>query len=431
MLRRVLLIAALALPAVPAVAATPSSVLHRAALTADQVVGLTDERLVGVSWTAGSPTVSVRWHSTQGWSGWEVADQDSAPQGLPGTEPLWRPAGADRVELRTTGAARGLRLLTVADTVKHTLGGARAQAATGRDVLGQVHSRAEWGADESQRRGKPEYAPRVNAVIVHHTVNANGYGANDVPSLIRADYAYHVQGRGWDDLGYNLLVDQFGRVWEGRYGGLGRATVGSHAGGFNDGTLGVAMIGDMTKTTASPLAEKALARVIGYAARTWGFEPTGSVTLTSKGSPRYAAGQRVTFPRVIGHQQTGRTACPGSVQDRLPALRSLAVVALRAAPVITSVALSGAPVHAPSAMSVDARLSLAAGWTATLTDPTGAVVAAGKGTTAAPTVSWDGQSGGLPAAPGTYRWVVTADDGFHPAVQKVGTFEVGLPLLPV
>ena len=68
--------------------------------------------------------------------------------------------------------------------------------------------------------------------------------------MIRADYAYHVRGRGWSDLGYNLLVDRFGRVWEGRHGGLGRATIGAHAQGFNTGTLGVSMLGDATRTRA-------------------------------------------------------------------------------------------------------------------------------------------------------------------------------------
>lgn len=430
-LLRLAVLAGLALPALPSEAAVPTALLRTASLAAHQVVALGSERLVGVTWTSGSATVRYRWHSATGWTGWQTAEQDTgdSPVGLPGTAPLWRPRGADRVELSTSGTARHLTLDRVTDALVHRLVTPPAQAATGRAVLGEVQPRSAWGADESLRRSAPSYAPSVQAVVVHHTANANGYSAADVPALIRADYAYHVQGRGWADLGYNLLVDQFGRVWEGRYGGLGRATVGSHAQGFNTGTLGVAMLGDMTQTTASTAARRAMARVIGYAALTWHFDPAGSVVLTSKGSPKFASGRRVSLPRVFGHQQTGNTACPGSLQDDLPDLRRLAKVAMGPAPRVTSTSVSGDPVHAPTPLVVDATLSLPAAWTVEVLDADGAVRATAKGTGTAPHLSWDGLSGGLPALPGSYRWRLAADDGFHPVVTQQAAFTVGLPLV--
>ena len=435
MLRRasVVLATAVALQVVPSLASSPlpgQPLLKVAALSRDAVVRLQGERLVGVTWRSGTPTVSLRWHTRTGWTGWAAAEDDTgdSPVGRPGTAPQWRPHGADRVEVRTAGPATDLHLVRVLDgVVRHTL--AVAEAATGRDILGSVHSRADWGADESIRRA-PRYAARVDAVVVHHTVNTNGYAQKDVPALIRADYAYHVQGRGWGDLGYNLLVDQYGGIWEGHAGGLGRATIGTHAQGFNTGTLGVAMIGDMTKTTASHEAERALAKVIAYASRTWGWDPAGKVALTSQGSPRYASGRRVTLPRVFGHQQTGMTACPGSLQDRLPYLRSLAKVALGPAPRIGTPVVSGAPVHAPTPLVLDTRLTLPAAWTIDVTDPQGnAVVTTARGSGTAPHLSWDGTDGGVPALPGTYTWTVKADDGFHPVVKLQGRFDVGLPLL--
>lgn len=433
----IVLAAALALQTVPTLASGPvvvKPVVSTAPMAAaDTVTALAHERMVAVTWTTGAPRIWVRWHQPTGWSRWSLAENDTgdSSQGTAGTEPLWRPAGADRVEIHTTGTAKQLTLVRVSDGITHRVWGAAiARAATGRAVLGDVHPRSDWGADESLRRRAPSYAAKVLAVTVHHTANANGYSREDVPALIRADYAYHVQTRGWADLGYNLLVDQFGGVWEGRAGGLGRATVGSHAQGFNAGTLGVAMLGDMTQAAATHEGEKALARVIGYAAATWGFDPTGSITLTSQGSPRYAAGQRVELHRVFGHQETGITACPGSLEDRLPYLRNLARVAMGPPPTIVAARLTGAPLHAPTPVVLDARLSLPALWTVDITDPQGSsIVATAAGSGTAPHLSWQGLTGVVPALPGTYTWTVKADDEFHDVVKVQGRFEVGLPVI--
>ena len=439
MLRRstIVLAAALALQTVPTLASGPvvvKPVISTAPLTAaDTVAALTHERMVAVTWTTGAPRVRVRWHQPLGWSRWSLAENDTgdSSEGTPGTEPLWRPAGADRVELQTTGTAKHLTLVRVSDGITHRLWGvAIARAATGRAVLGDVHPRSDWGADESLRRRAPSYAAKVLAVTVHHTANANGYSRADVPALIRADYAYHVQTRGWSDLGYNLVVDQYGGLWEGRAGGLGRATVGAHAQGFNAGTLGVALLGDMTQASATHEGEKALARVIGYAAATWGFDPAGTVDLTSQGSPRYASGQEVSLHRVFGHLETGITACPGSLEDRLPYLRHLATVAMGPAPQIVKVNLRGEPLHAPTPVILDAQLTLPASWTVDVTDPQGtSVVATASGTGTAPHLSWNGLTNFVPALPGTYTWTVKADDDFHDVVNLQGRFEVGFPLI--
>ncbi len=459
--RSTLALAALATSAVlqtlPSLAAGPAELqplLSQSPLAADQIISLRSERMVGITWSAGTPTVRLRWHIGTGWTAWTEAEDDSAdsPEGTPGTAPQWRPAGADRVQIRTAGRVQGLGLTRVTDGTPRRTWGNAAHAATpgssrttasrttagrttagrttaGRDLLGAVHSRADWGADESLRRRGPSYSGRVSAVVVHHTVNANGYQPQEVPALIRADYAYHVQSRGWADLGYNLLVDQYGGIWEGRAGGLGRATVGTHAQGFNTGTLGVAMIGDLTKTALSHNAEKAFARVFAYAARTWGFDPSGSVALTSQGSARYPSGRRVTLPRIFGHGETGITACPASVQDRLPYLRGLTKVAMGPAPKIGQPVVKGTPVHAPSPLVLDAKLSLPATWTVDVVDPQGTRVATERKTGSRPHLSWDGFVNGLPALPGAYTWAISADDGFHDVVTHKGTFEVGLPLL--
>src|SRR5207253_11451713 len=70
----------------------------------------------------------------------------------------------------------------------------------------------------------------------------------------------HVQGNGWNDIGYNFLVDKYGQIFEGRYGGMTRAVIGAHAMGFNVGSVGVSVIGNYSAATATPAARAALDR---------------------------------------------------------------------------------------------------------------------------------------------------------------------------
>ena len=80
----------------------------------------------------------------------------------------------------------------------------------------QIFSRAQWGADERMRDPSSLHYGKIETSFVHHTVNANDYTKDQVPSILRGIYAYHTQSRGWSDIGYNFLVDRFGRIWEGR-----------------------------------------------------------------------------------------------------------------------------------------------------------------------------------------------------------------------
>ena len=437
-------------PALPSLASASGSpvvaaVVHAASISpGETATALADsDRLVGVTWASGSPSVQARWLTVAGWTAWEVPEDDSdVPEPAEragtrgGTEPLWRPAGASLVEVRVSGAASDLRLVRVGDGAQRRLwsfGAAPASADDSR-LLPGVRSRADWGADESLRSGRPEFAPAVKAVIVHHTAGSNDYRPADVPRRIRADYAYHVQARGWSDLGYNLVVDKFGGVWEGRAGGIGRATIGSHAAGFNTGTLGVSLLGDMT--TAQPTAEavRAVARVAAYAADVWRFDPTGSVVLTSGGSPKFAPGTRVALPRVHGHRDVGLTACPGTLYDRLGEVRRAAAAIVGSRSRIASVQVDGDPVRAPRPLLVTAPLTRGAPWAVEVRDSSGALAAQAVGDSGTARLEWnglrsllDGTPGVLPALPGAYTWTVRVGDATYPSDLREGTVSVAAP----
>ena len=81
-------------------------------------------------------------------------------------------------------------------------------------------------------------------VFVHHTDTPNGYTLDDVPAILRSIQTYHVRSNGWNDIGYNFLVDAYGRIFEGRAGGIDRPVIGAHTGGFNTGSVGIAVLGD-------------------------------------------------------------------------------------------------------------------------------------------------------------------------------------------
>lgn len=299
---------------------------------------------VGVTWDSGpqdaAVTVELRTRTQEGrWSAWTALEVAGGAQGAEagsgraGTDPYW--AGpSDGVQVRVdapAGAApRDVRLVLVdpgtspADEGRAEVlgGGSTATAATQRPV---IRTRAEWGADESLRRSAPDYNSTIQAVTVHHTASATDYSEEQVPGILRGFYAYHVQGLGWSDIGYNLLVDRFGRTWEGRAGGVDRPVVGAHVGGFNTGTAGIAMLGTFESVAPSAALLESTAQAAAWKLSLHGRDPGTSVVLTSAGSTRYAAGVEVLVPRVNAHRDLSNTADPGTVgYSRMPALRSRA-----------------------------------------------------------------------------------------------------------
>ena len=174
-----------------------------------------------------------------------------------------------------------------------------------------MRSRAEWGGEQCPTRGV-NYGS-VRAAIVHHTVTANEYTRDQVPAAILAVCRFHRNTNGWNDIGYNFVVDSFGRIWEGRDGGIDEAVVGSQAQGYNSQTTGIANLGTFTAAPQTEAAISALARLIAWKLTNHGVRTSGTVKLTSAGgeSARYPYGYTRAFQKVLGHRDTGRTACPG------------------------------------------------------------------------------------------------------------------------
>ncbi|MQY12805.1 hypothetical protein SRB5_29440 [Streptomyces sp. RB5] len=187
--------------------------------------------------------------------------------------------------------------------------------------------RSAWIHDTARDRPPPKYAGRVTAVVVHHTDSPNSYDCADAPGIIRALYTGQTEVRGWDDLGYNFLVDRCGTIYEGRAGGIERAVVGAHAQGFNRGTTGIAALGTFTAGQPVPaVMEHAIAAFAAWKLGRSLIDPREGVRLVSSNDhARFPAGTTITVPAIAGHDAGYETSCPGAaLSARLPAIREAA-----------------------------------------------------------------------------------------------------------
>ncbi|MFF5705122.1 N-acetylmuramoyl-L-alanine amidase [Streptomyces sp. NPDC012794] len=281
-------------------------------------------------WPGGTYRVRVRERGSGHWTPWTAVEAG---------EPWW--AGpSDAVEVRAAGAGGQLPAGVRLDLVDPgpDPGPGRPGAAAGPVPVPVVHAvagpaasrprvvpRSRWGAAEDP--GEPVvYGRDVKAVFVHHTAQSNDYACSDSPAVVRGLQALHRRVNGWKDLGYNYVVDKCGTVFEGRAGGSGRPVTGAHTLGFNQDTLGVAVIGRYSGLEAPPAATAAVARLAAWALGRYGHSPAGTVELgASIDNGRFRAGERVTVERISGHRDVFATDCPGTALHRqLPAVRTLA-----------------------------------------------------------------------------------------------------------
>jgi hypothetical protein len=241
-----------------------------------------------------------------------------------GSDPVWA-GGADALQLRGTAGAKGLRAHFVRVTGSRKVAGRSARAAQAGQPPAIV-GRAEWGANQCRPRDTPTIG-RVQMAFVHHTVSANDYGPEDSAGMVLGICRFHRDTNGWDDVGYNFLVDKYGTIFEGRAGGIDQAVVGAQAQGWNDDSTGIANLGTYQDVPQTDAALDALGRLIAWKLPLHGAPVEGKVTLESDGgaSNRHPRGRYVTYDRISGHRDGNSTECPGAqLYAQLPRLRQIA-----------------------------------------------------------------------------------------------------------
>ena len=179
-------------------------------------------------------------------------------------------------------------------------------------VSAGVRPRDAWGA----RPGRCTIEDLAkNQMTVHHTVtpptSSDGFEAR-----IRQLQAFHMDTRGWCDIGYHFLVTVDGALWEAR----DVRYIGAHVRNHNEGNLGVSFVGcfhPTDSTCAQPEFQPAI-------------PPESMIEAGGRllGALAHAYEIPVEESSIRGHRehQSAQTACPGdALAARLPDLRSAAL----------------------------------------------------------------------------------------------------------
>lgn len=168
-----------------------------------------------------------------------------------------------------------------------------------------IVSRGGWGCtpETCPRRENP-VPTSVTHLIVHHT--AGGNAAADWPAVVRSIWALHVNTNGWNDIGYNFLIDPNGVAYEGRGDGI----LGAHFSAVNTGTMGVALLGTYSTQPPTEAALATLEQLLAWQAERWKLDAA---------APALHAASGLRLNAISGHRDaglspraSGATECPGN-----------------------------------------------------------------------------------------------------------------------
>ena len=141
----------------------------------------------------------------------------------------------------------------------------------------------------------------VTAITVHHDGLDDLVFATDTATMSARIEHYRMghRGKGWADIGYHLVIDRSGTLWQGR----AIRWQGAHVKNRNEGNVGVLVMGNFERQQPTAAQMKTLDRVLRDLMRTY----------------------RVSKSRVYTHREwpDAETACPGrNLQPKVASLRT-------------------------------------------------------------------------------------------------------------
>ncbi|MDP1845841.1 MAG: peptidoglycan recognition family protein [Candidatus Moranbacteria bacterium] len=162
-----------------------------------------------------------------------------------------------------------------------------------------IYPRSSWSSLSDDKRSKkiwPAEIENPKVLIIHHT--ATSYKGS-TSKQIKKIYRYHSYTRKWGDIGYNYIIGKDGAIFEGRYGGNG--VIGGHTSGYNEGSIGISVIGNYQSEKISSEALDSLEKLIGWLAANNSIDISNGISFH---------GEKLDSA-VIGHKDVASTACPG------------------------------------------------------------------------------------------------------------------------
>ncbi|MBN2177423.1 MAG: VCBS repeat-containing protein [Demequinaceae bacterium] len=292
--------------------------------------------VIGVTWEgSGSIAIDARCMTDGQWQPWERVDRDGGEPGegdleVLGTEP-YIAVNSTAVQFRASSDTDVPPALTVrvfsSELVpaSETTPGAATSPSTAYDAASVVSAVTPVDNPQPVIHLRDEWSPRdpsgefdigtVQGAVVHHTAGTNSYSTADVPAILRGIQNYHMDARGWFDIGYNFLVDKYGRIWEGRAGGIENTIWGVHSHSYNGVATGVSLMGNYDLVQPPVIAVNALADLIAWKLTLHGVSVSGNVY-------SYVSGY---LPALTTHRNIpeASTSCPGQyLYTKIPYLRT-------------------------------------------------------------------------------------------------------------
>ena len=161
-----------------------------------------------------------------------------------------------------------------------------------------------------------EKVKQISRIVLHHTAESMDTTKSD-EDMLRGIYAYHTLSNEWWDIAYNYIVGQRWKIYEGR--AWGDYVVGAHALYNNMGTVGIAVLGNYNKNHLNRDQIAGIEQAISMMAKKYGITLTDQKKWVIKCDTSCYPFEVVTTKSLIGHQDVGRTDCPGSdIYEHIP-----------------------------------------------------------------------------------------------------------------
>jgi hypothetical protein len=143
----------------------------------------------------------------------------------------------------------------------------------------------------------PAVSIQPSHIIIHHSAGSN-VSAN-FAAVVAAIRDFHVNTNGWDDIGYNWLIDPNGVIYEGR----GSGKRGAHFSCMNGGTTGICLMGNYMTIPPTTAALDALDAFLAWESCDKDIQP---------GNIGWHGASQQHMPFVAGHRDGNASSAPGS-----------------------------------------------------------------------------------------------------------------------